>query len=117
MPSAVHVLSERRAAPRFAVDHLVEVRASDGTWRSARLLDVSIDGARIGEVDGFPQGIVQLRFLAAGGEVEILAKSVRTTANGFAVEFVEMTIEAMARYSRWLDTFARGEPGEVSRSS
>lgn len=117
MPSAVHVLSERRAAPRFSVDQSLEILGSDGKLRSARLLDVSIDGARIAEVDGIPDGLMQLRFRAGGAGVEILARSVRTTSDGFAVEFVEVTIDALARYSRWLDGLMHEELGQVSSSS
>lgn len=118
MPSAVHVLSERRAAPRFPVDHGVDVQSADGHWSRGRLLDVSVDGARIGDIDARPQGLLRLRLATNLGDVEILARGVRVTSDGVAVEFVEMTIEALTRYSRWLDQLvSTTTAGAVSASS
>jgi hypothetical protein len=116
MTSAVHVLSERRAAPRFVVDHEVSVQTADGVWHLARLLDVSIDSARIGALARHPE-LLRLRLTTHLGDVEILARSVRATTDGTAVEYVEMTIDALARYSRWLDRLVVPAAGAVSASS
>jgi len=118
MPNAVHVFAERRASPRFAVDQRVDIQTGDGIWRIARLLDVSIDGARISLFEPCSQGTLRLRLPAPTGEIGILARVIRSTGDGVAIEYVEMTIEALTRYSRWLDSLvALVEPAGAVRDS
>lgn len=115
VPSMVHVLSERRAAPRYVVDLEVKVQTADRAWHLARMRDVSIDGARITLASC--SGALRLRLATDLGPVEILARSVRTTEDGTAVEYIEMSIDALERYSRWLDRLVAEAAGAVSASS
>lgn len=117
MPNTVHVWSDRRAAPRFATDLAVEVQADDGVWRRTCLLDVSMDGARLMALAMPTSATLRLRFRTDWGDVELLARTLRAGSQGLAVEYLEMSVEALERYARWLDGVAKGSAGAVSASN